>query len=130
MYLVDTNVLSECLRPQPLPQVLAWFEQAGDIGLSVVTVEEMVFGLSWRPSPQKQQLLRHFLDQAQIYDITRSVAERAALLRGGLRAQGVQRSVPDMLIAATALEHRLVLVTRNLRDFAGCALELYNPFDA
>jgi len=50
-------------------------------------------------------------------------------LRGQFQAQGITRSTPDMLIAATAIEHQLVLATRNVRDFLGCGVQVVNPFD-
>lgn len=43
--------------------------------------------------------------------------------------QGITRSVPDMQIASTAIEHQLVLATRNMRNFMGCGVQLVNPFD-
>jgi predicted nucleic acid-binding protein len=49
--------------------------------------------------------------------------------RGQLQAQGIVRSAPDMLVAATALEHQLIVATRNTRDFLNCALQLVDPFE-
>lgn len=60
--------------------------------------------------------------------VTAEVSRRAGALRGALRRQGAQRSASDMLIAATALVHDLTLVTRNVRDFEGCGLRIFNPF--
>ena len=50
------------------------------------------------------------------------------MLRSQFQTQGIVRSAPDMLIAATAQEHLLVIATRNLRDFAGCGVQVVNPF--
>ena len=58
-----------------------------------------------------------------------SIAQRAGAMRGQFQAQGIVRSAPDMLIAATAIEHQLVLATRNVRDFMGCGVQVVNPFD-
>ena len=64
-----------------------------------------------------------------VYPITPVIAQRGGALRGQFQAQGITRSTPDMLIAATAIEHQLVLATRNVRDFLGCGVQVVNPFD-
>lgn len=64
-----------------------------------------------------------------VYPITPSIAQRAGTLRGQLQPQGITRSAPDMLIAATAIEHQLVLATRNTRDFLGCGVQIVSSFD-
>ena len=56
------------------------------------------------------------------------IARRSGLWRGEFRRQGIPRTQADLLIAATAEVHKLVLVTRNTRDFTGCGLQLFNPF--
>jgi predicted nucleic acid-binding protein len=63
-----------------------------------------------------------------VYPVTPAIAHRGGILRGQFQAQGLTRSAPDMLIAATALEHQLVLATRNVRDFTGCGVQVVNPF--
>ncbi len=56
------------------------------------------------------------------------MAERSGVMRGELRARGITRSQADTLIAATAQVLGLTLVTRNVRDFEGCRIDLLNPF--
>jgi len=60
--------------------------------------------------------------------VNANIAKRAGLLRGQLKAKGFARTQADMLIAATAQEHVLTLVTANSRDFEGCAISVLNPF--
>jgi predicted nucleic acid-binding protein len=67
-------------------------------------------------------------DYCEILDVTPRVARRAAELRAVLGARGTPRTQADMLIAATAAEHDLVLVTRTARDFIGCGIRVLNPF--
>ena len=64
-----------------------------------------------------------------VHPIIETIAKRAGILPGQFQAQDITRSSSDMLIAATAQEHQLVLATRNTRDFLGCAIQLVNPFE-
>lgn len=129
IYLADTNVISEFVSAKPHAKVMRWLQSVGSIAVSVITVEEARFGLSWHTNPRKLALFNAVLAQAAaMYPVTESVAERAGVLRGQLQAQGITRTPADMLIAATALEHRLVIATRNVNDFTRCGVEVVNPF--
>jgi predicted nucleic acid-binding protein len=128
-HLCDTNVLSELVKPRPNQGVLRWAEQVKLIGLSVVVVEEIVFGLNWRPNPRIRSWFDDFLERhCQVLPVTGSIAVRCGELRGDLRAKGQVRTQADMLLAATAAEYGLTLVTRNTRHFEGCGVALLNPF--
>ena len=128
--LVDTNVLSELARPEPAPEVRRWASTVRlPIQVSVVSVEEIHFGLSWRPSPRIAAWFERFLaESCELLPVTDAIARRAGELRGRLRAEGRQRNQADMLIAATAQAHQLPLVTRNVGDFDGCGIALLDPF--
>lgn len=128
-FLVDTNVLSELARPRPNARVLAWAQTINKISLSVITVEEIQFGLAWKPNPRLQAWFDAFLqDHCELHPITTPIAAAAGRLRGTLAARGAPRTQADMLIAATAQLERLTLVTRNVRDFARCGIALLDPF--
>jgi predicted nucleic acid-binding protein len=128
--LVDTNVVSELMRPRPVAAVAEWAETQEAMSLSVITFEEILVGLSHRPSPRLSQWFEKFLKaHCEILVVTASIARRCATLRGGFRRAGKQRTQADMLIAATALEHNLALATRNTKDFEGCGIPLVNPFE-
>lgn len=132
MILVDTNVIGELCRPRPAFAVERWAaDTASPFGVSVVTIEEIRFGLTCKPNPRIETLLdRFFTDRCETFPVTEPVARRAGALRGQLRTLGQPRTQADMLIAATAQVHQLTLVTRNVRDFEGCGLALLNPFEA
>ena len=136
MYLLDTNVLSETRIPHRTnPNVARWFDQVAPerLFISVVTVFEIELGALRliRRDPPAGQSLRNWIDQkimpefdTRIIDIDRRVMKRSAELQ-------VPKSRPDhdTLIAATALVHGLVMVTRNVKDFADTGVEVVNPFD-
>jgi toxin FitB len=128
-WLTDTNVLSELARPRPDSGVLDWAAALERIVISAVTVEEITFGLTWKPNPKTQKWLEQFIaESCDVIPVTEMIAGRAGEMRGRFRARGITRSLPDTLIAATADVQRLTLVTRNVRDFEGCGIELLNPF--
>jgi predicted nucleic acid-binding protein len=128
--LVDTNVVSELMRPRPARGVVEWAEGQENMSLSVVTLEEILVGLSHRPNERLSRWFEEFLKaHCEVLGVTASVARRCAALRGELRRGGKQRTQADMLIAATALEHGLALATRNTKDFEGCGVPLVNPFE-
>ena len=128
--LVDTNVVSELMRPRSSPSVIDWAEQQETMSLSVVTLEEILVGISYKPSVRMARWFEEFIEaRCELFPVTASIARRSALLRGGLRRGGKQRTQADMLIAATALEHSLALATRNTKDFEGCGIPLVNPFE-
>ncbi len=127
--LVDTNVISELVRPRPDPGVLAWADSIRRVAVSVITLEELAYGLAWRPNRRVQDWLEGFVERScEVLPVTEAIARRAGRLRGALRAEGRTRTQADMLVAATAAVHELTLVTRNERDFEGCAIPILNPF--
>lgn len=130
MELVDTNVLSELMRPTPNPGVLAWRDQVSSLAVSVVTIEEIHFGLTAKPNERLMREVEALLDggYVTILAVDAAIAARAGMLRGRFRREGISRTAADMLIAATALHHDLPLVTRNVRDFDSTGIEIRNPF--
>lgn len=129
IYLLDTNVASEFIKKSPDQQVMKWLQSVRFLTVSVITVEEANYGLAWQPNPSKLALINALFDQLHtVYPINAAIAKRAGILRGQFQAQGITRSSPDMLIAATAQEHQLIVVTRNVRDFTGCGVQVINPF--
>lgn len=128
--LADTNVISELVKNSPDANVMRWLQTVQFLSISAVTLEEAHFGLAWQPNTRKVALLNGVVERLHaVYPITPAIAQRGGVLRGQFQAQGITRSTPDMLIAATAIEHQLVLATRNLRDFMGCGVQVVNPFD-
>ena len=130
IYLADTNVLSELVKKSPNAHVMQWVQSAQLIAISAITIEEAHFGLAWQPNTLKLSLFNALVQNLHaVYPVTESIAQRAGILRGQFQAQGITRSPPDMLIAATAQEHQLIIATRNVRDFMGCGVQVVNPFE-
>ena len=130
IYLADTNVISELVKKSPNSQVMQWLQTIDLLAISAVTIEEAHFGFSWQPNARKLNLFNAVVQNLHtVYPISESIAQRAGVLRGQFQAQGISRATPDMLIAATAQEHQLIIATRNVRDFVGCGVQVLNPFD-
>jgi predicted nucleic acid-binding protein len=134
-YLIDTNVISELRRREPEPRVVQWFERkpAGLLYMSVLSLGEIRRGVENLQASERQQALRAWLEEdlpaffaGRLLPIDAAVAHRC----GRLQAE-MARPLPaiDSLLAATALEHRLVLITPNLKDLAGLPVLVANPWD-
>jgi predicted nucleic acid-binding protein len=136
-FLLDTNVPSELTRPKSDPQVEKWLDDAddGQLFFSVVSLGEIFKGLTILPESKRRQQLQLWLDETlrpwfdgRILPVTEAIAERWGILAGERQLQGRPLKVADGLIAATAIEHGLTVVTRNVRDFADLGISVYNPW--
>jgi len=128
-FVVDTNVVSELARRLPDPGVVEWARRVVRTFVSVVTIEEVHFGLGWKPNPRVLSWFEGFIENhCEVLPITPVIAIRSGQLRGQLQAMGQVRRQADMLIAATASVHALTVVTRNVSDFEGCGVSVFNPF--
>lgn len=132
MYLVDTNVLSELLRPRPSADVVRWLQSQTAVALSVITVEELAYGVARAPAPKRAKLaqwLDGLLESAvHTFEVTEAIAKAAGELRAARERGGRRVAQADMLTAATALVHGLTLATRNARDFVDCGIAIVDPF--
>ncbi len=136
-FLVDTNVISEILRAAPDAKVSAWSQQAAKqtLFLSVVSMGELRKGLTILPPSARRTQLEKSIEaqvpiwfQNRILPVTQAIAERWGELDGIRQLAGRPLNTPDGMIAATALEHGLTVVTRNTKDFAGLGVAMLNPW--
>jgi predicted nucleic acid-binding protein len=133
-YLLDTVTLSEFRKGRKAhPSVGKWQEGIGDTWLSVITLNEMYFGMRKveRKDPAFAAILadwyRNILchpRRFRVVNVNRDIAEQAANYRAAFGTP-----LPDSLIAATAKVHNLTLATRNTADFAPCGIDLVNPWE-
>lgn len=135
-YLIDTNVLFELRRKQADAQVVAWAHSRPrpSLYLSVLSLGEIRKGIAGAADAAFRQTLTDWLEvELPNYFVGRllGIDEQVADRWGRLQA-GAGRTLPaiDGLLAATALQHDLVLVTRNAKDFEGLGVQLVNPWMA
>jgi len=136
-YLFDTNVISEPRRKIPNASVLGWLAgiDFADVYLSALTIGEIKKGASKLPSGKQKVVLENWLDRlrGEFADRILPVTEGTFLVWGKMIAafekKGIVRPALDSLLEATALEHDLILVTRNVRNFQGSAVTILNPWE-
>ena len=138
MILLDTNVVSEVMRPAPEPKVLEWLDAlpAADVWISAVTVGEIRLGIALLPDGQRKERLaglaeamfqEDFADSCLSYDMP-AAAAYAGIVATRIRL-GRPISVEDAQIAAIARSGGLDLATRNTKDFSDIdGLQLMNPW--
>ena len=135
-FLLDTNVVSEALRPRPDARVLAWLRaHEARAWLSVVTIGELEAGIRGAPDGRRTQALRAWLDDVLVpqfahrllpvdLEVARCWGERTA----AARAAGTPVGAVDALLAATAAHHGLAVATRNMRDFEPLGVDVVDPW--
>lgn len=119
MYLLDTNICIYIINKHP-SQVLARLYEQRSAGLfiSSITVAELQFGVYHSSAVEKNRVaLAQFLAQFDLLDFDTAAAEHYGILREQLQGKGQVIGPYDMLIAAQALAHDLILVTNNQREF-------------
>ena len=138
MFLLDTNVVSELRRPRPHGAVLVWIADvpAEQLFVSAVTVGEIQAGIeiTREQDAAKAEELEVWLDKVLAsYGVLPGVLPMdAPTLREWARLMHRRSDTitEDAMIAATAIVHRLTVVTRNVRDFSELGVELQNPFES
>ena len=137
MCLLDTNVISELRQGKPMQnaQVMAWangqvFDRFFLSAITILELEKGVQALEHKQPPQGQALRRWLDGVTDVFDgrtipFSASMAKRCAALHFPNAL-----SERDAMIAATALEHRFTVVTRNLKDFQSTGVQLLNPWEA
>ena len=137
-FLLDTNVISELVKPRPEPNVTAWIESTDEslLHLSVLTLGEIRRGIAALPQSRRRATLEAWLDkdlrarfEERILAVDQEVADRWGLLTAAARNSGIVLPVIDGLLAATALEHNLTLVTRDTGQIPSTGVAIFNPWE-
>lgn len=137
-FLLDTNCISELVRSKPEPRVLQWVEAAEEslLYLSVLTLGEIRKGIAGLPQSRRRTHLETWLAlelQARFagrtLPVDALVADRWGLLAAEAKGKGKALSTIDGLLAATAFQHNLTIVSRNVNDFANTRAPVLNPWE-
>ena len=137
MIVLDTNVLSELLRPVPEPRVLAWLDMQPRAALftTTITQAEILYGASVLPKGKRRKMLLEAVQAIFVADMAGQVlsfdndaANAYAQIAASRRAQGRPISQFDALIAAVTRSRGGSLATRNVTDFADCGIQVINPW--
>lgn len=138
MILLDTNVISELMRPEPAQAVLDWFgrHDAADLFISAVTEAELRTGVAILPEGQRRERLQLAIDamidqdfQGRVLPFDTIAARPYAEIAARRRAAGRPIAEADCQIAAIARAADAPVATRNGKDFEGCGIGLINPWD-
>ncbi|MEE9356011.1 MAG: PIN domain-containing protein [Methylococcaceae bacterium] len=134
-FLLDTNVISELVKPAPDKNVVEFLSTMDSAWISIISLHELTYGLGLLLKGKRrteldeklQELLSEYSDW--IIPVNQSEANQAALFRVQAKNQGRVIHLADALIAGTAKDHDLSVVTRNVDDFLGIDVEVVNPWD-
>jgi toxin FitB len=138
-FLLDTNCVSELVRPKPEPLVLEWMEAADEtlLYLSVLTIGAIRKGLAALDQGKLRTHLETWLGvdlqarfAGRIVPIDAAIADRWGLIAAEAKRRGKTLSVIDGLLAATALHYNLTVVSRNVTDFSNTQVQVLNAWKA
>jgi toxin FitB len=138
MILLDTNVVSEAMKPEPAPAVRSWLDEqtAETLFLSSVTIAELMFGIGSLPKGKRKDRLTAALDgmldlfAGRILSFDTGAARRYADLAVKARAAGKGFPTPDGYIAAIAAAHDFAVASRDASAFAAAGLTVIDPWTA
>ncbi len=137
MIVLDTNIVSELIRPRPNPSVVDWVaRQPGtSLFISAVTEAELRYGVEILPAGHRRERLAAEIESTLREDFSRRIlsfdsaaARTYAVIAAARRAAGRPISQADCQIAAIARSRGAPVATRNVADFAGCGIKVVNPW--
>jgi toxin FitB len=134
---LDTNVISEPMKPQPAPKPVAWLDgiDIGTLYLSSITLAELQSGLQTMPTGKRQDVLRDVVSNLEVvfkgrmllFDVASAIEFGSVIKRA--RAVGNNMTFADAAIAAIAMANGFSVATRDVNDFRGTGIKLINPWD-
>lgn len=136
-FLLDTNVISEWVRPRPHAGVIRWMAEADEdrVFISVISIAEVRRGLERMAKGRRRDRIAAWLSEdlqvrfeGRILPVDVSVAQEWGVIIERARSQGIGLGVMDGFLAATAHARELILATRNTGDFRDLGIEIFNPW--
>jgi hypothetical protein len=136
-YLLDTNVVSELVKREPNPGVGRWVDERDEstLFLSVITFGELQKGIKKLGDEKRAERLQIWVNQelakrfeGRVLPIDLEVAFTWGRIQGVSEKSGLKLPVIDSLIAATAIAHNLIVVSRNVHDLERCQVTVHNPW--
>ena len=138
MILLDTNIISEMMKPNPNVRVIKWLDQQNvtQLFITAITIAEISYGLNVLPKGNRRSTLENAFDRSikesfmhRILFFDDEAAHFYSKIMGERKKLGRPMSILDGQIAAIARTHGSAIATRNINDFENCGLQLINPFD-
>jgi predicted nucleic acid-binding protein len=136
-FLLDTNVISEWIKPQPDRSVVSWLAQVDEdrVFISVISFAEVRHGVELLPVGRRRERLTHWLAEevperfeGRVLAIDQHIAETWGVIMARGQKAGLTPGTMDAFVAATAAAHNLTLVTRNVKDFQRLGIPLFDPW--
>lgn len=138
MIVLDTNIVSETMRPRPAHEVMGWLDRqmASELFATSISIGEIFFGLECLDEGSRkldlQARFQQFLERGfdgRILDYSAKCARQYGQVMARRRSTGRPLAAPDGQIAAICLTHGASIATRNTRDFEQCGISVINPFE-
>ena len=137
MFILDTNIISELMRPEPNPGLESWIasKPIDSLYTTSITIAELYFGIECQDEGKRKLWLRQSVTEiiekgllGRILSFDQESALIYAQIAARRRTQGRPISIADAQIASITYLHQMILVTRNTSDFHDCKVEVINPF--
>jgi predicted nucleic acid-binding protein len=137
-FLLDTNVISEWVKPQPHAGVIRWLAAADEdrVFISVITIAEVRGGLERMPKGRRRDRIAAWLSEdlvvrfeGRIVPVDMAIAQEWGVVVGLARGCGLNIGIMDAFLAATARKRGMTVVTRNVGDFRGLGVEVFDPWE-
>jgi hypothetical protein len=138
MLVLDTNVISESLKPEPDKRVMTWLrsQPSASVFTTAIAQAEVMYGIAIMPKGRRQSALRTAATlifeedfKTRVLPFDSNAAQAFAVIASGRRLAGQPISQADAQIAAIALSRGASLATRNIRDFVNCEIDIINPWE-
>jgi toxin FitB len=138
MIILDTNVVSELMRPEPAPPVASWVRDRDrrELRTTTITLAEVRYGIARLPDGRRKQVLLAAADdiftafEDQVLPVDTAAAENYAIIASSRERAGKPIASFDALIAAVCRSRGAALATRNVADFEGTGIEIIDPWQA